>query len=176
LYCEEFNFHGTHKLFLFGNYKPIVSGTDEGIWRRLKFVPWNTFIPEEKRDRGIVPRLASEAAGILNWMIEGCREWQKTGLATPAVIDEAVDEYREDEDLLEQFIKAQCKMEGEIERGIFASNVKLWMESQGYKWSLSPHAIGGRIAKIDGITKRESNGKRFWVGLSMKDPKAFIHR
>ena len=45
---EKFiNFSPTHTLWMFGNHKPRISGTDEGIWRRIKLIPFEYKIPDE---------------------------------------------------------------------------------------------------------------------------------
>jgi hypothetical protein len=48
---EDFwDFDPSHSIIVHTNHKPIVRGTDEGIWRRLRFVPFAVVIPEEQRD------------------------------------------------------------------------------------------------------------------------------
>ena len=51
LFTNPFTFLPTHKLWIFGNYKPQISGTDEGIWRRIRVVPFTVTIPKEQRRR-----------------------------------------------------------------------------------------------------------------------------
>ena len=67
----------THKVVLTGNHKPIVRGQDEGIWRRLKLIPFDRVIPPERRDLDLPAKLREELPGILNWAIEGCVAWQR---------------------------------------------------------------------------------------------------
>jgi len=169
LYCEAFNFTPTHKLWFYGNHKPIVGGTDEGIWRRLNVIPFEIHIPEEKRDRRILERLWAEAPGIFNWALAGCLDWQKNGLSAPATVAAATKEYREDEDLIGQFIDIEFQRTGEIARGAFASCFKLWLHEQGYKWTPHPRSIAERVRREPGVSERN----RKWIGLSLRDPKAY---
>jgi hypothetical protein len=61
---EDFwSFQPTHKLFLAGNHKPSICGDDEGIWRRIRLVPWNVVIPEEERDPELPSKLRAELPG-----------------------------------------------------------------------------------------------------------------
>src|SRR5205807_5366150 len=59
---------------LFTNHKPIIQGTDQGIWRRVKLIPW---LYNFEKDPGIEPRpvvmemMRGEASGILNWLVIG---------------------------------------------------------------------------------------------------------
>ncbi len=50
LYGEYFNFIPTFKIFMATNHKPVIKGTDHGIWRRIKLIPFTTRIPDEKQD------------------------------------------------------------------------------------------------------------------------------
>ena len=71
LYGEFFNFIPTFKVFMATNHKPKIKGTDYGIWRRIKLIPFTNRIPEEKQDKHLEGKLKKEASGILNWLLEG---------------------------------------------------------------------------------------------------------
>jgi putative DNA primase/helicase len=177
LFCEAFNFQPTHKLWFYGNHKPAIHGTDEGIWRRLKLIPFTVEIPKEKRELNIVERLWTEAAGILNWAIEGCLEWQKNGLQAPESVTNATKTYRDDEDLIGQFIDGECQMSGEVMVGSLSSAYEDWAKAQGYKFTASPRSINERVRLVPGVSRHQGNGKnkgvRFWKGISLRDPAAF---
>ncbi len=106
LHKEFFEFKPQFKLLLSFNNKPMVRGQDEGIWRRLLFVPFEVQIPREERDRKLKHKLQGEASGILNWMLDGFRLWAEGGLTIPEEVQAATREYREDSDPLGQFISA----------------------------------------------------------------------
>jgi putative DNA primase/helicase len=69
LYGEFFNFVPTFKIFMATNHKPVIKGTDNGIWRRIKLVPFTTRIPGGKTGQ-TEEKLRGEASGILNWLLE----------------------------------------------------------------------------------------------------------
>lgn len=173
LYCEPFNYYPTHKLSFYGNFKPIVKGTDLGIWRRINLIPFTVEIPKEKRDRKIVERLWTEASGIFNWALAGCLEWQAGGLSAPESVKLATEEYRADEDLIGQFIEAECLLSGEIPKHVLAANFEDWAKASGYKYTPSPRAVTDRAKRVPGISDKKVQGVRIWVGLSMKDSAAF---
>ena len=104
LYGEYFNFQPTFKVFMATNHKPS-KGADHGIWRRIKLIPFTTRIPEEKQDKRLEEKLASEVSGILNWLLEGVFRWRKEGLKAPPVVLAATDEYRCDMDVIGNFVK-----------------------------------------------------------------------
>jgi putative DNA primase/helicase len=95
LYGEYFNFMPTFKIFMATNHKPVIKGTDHGIWRRIRLIPFTTRITEDKQDKHLEQKLKTEANGILNWLLEGARRWQKEGLKTPVEILSATDDYRD---------------------------------------------------------------------------------
>lgn len=102
---EDFwTFQPTHKLFLAGNHKPTVRGDDEGIWRRMRLVPWLVTIPEAERDTTLVDKLREELTGILAWAVRGCLSWLKDGLKTPAAVTGATRAYREENDVVGEFM------------------------------------------------------------------------
>jgi len=86
LHKDFFEFKAEFKLWLTGNHKPNIRGNDDGMWRRIKLVPFNETIPEEERDTELPEKLRDEASGILNWMIKGCLAWKEDGLQTPDAV------------------------------------------------------------------------------------------
>ncbi|RPK06535.1 hypothetical protein BSBH6_00158 [Bacillus subtilis] len=105
---EYFEFTPEFKVFFTTNHKPIVKGSDEGIWRRIRLVPFTVTIPKEKVDKKLPQKLAAEMPGILRWAVEGCLKWQKEGLKEPEVIRKATEGYREDMDILAPFLAEKC--------------------------------------------------------------------
>ncbi len=105
---EFFQFRGTFKIFLAANHKPGIRGTDDAIWRRIKLIPFNVQIPEANQDPELPDKLKTEAAGILNWMVAGCRQWQKHGLGEPAEVTDATAVYRDEMDYLGPFLQDCC--------------------------------------------------------------------
>ena len=76
------------------NHKPVIKGTDYGIWRRIKLIPFTNRIPEEQQDKQLEHKLRTEVSGILNWVLSGTANWKKEGLKTLRAIVSATYEYR----------------------------------------------------------------------------------
>ena len=91
-------------MFFTTNHKPIVKGSDEGIWRRIMLIPFTVTIPKDKIDYDLPDKLAKEMPGVLRWAVEGCMKWQTEGLRAPEAVKAATAEYREDMDILGPFI------------------------------------------------------------------------
>jgi putative DNA primase/helicase len=97
---DYFDFTPTFKLIIVSNYKPRISSVDEAMRRRLLLVPFTEHIPENERDRDLPNKLMTERQAILRWCLDGCLQWQKTGLAPPQAVCVATASYFEDHDTL----------------------------------------------------------------------------
>lgn len=173
LYREEFEFHPRCKIFLAGNHKPRIEGTDEGIWRRLRLIPFGTTIPEEDRDPELKGKLAAELSGILNWAVTGCLAWQRQGLGTPRAVRAATDEYRGEEDQLGTFLRERC-VEGPVRRvasGALYEAYKAWCAETG-EAPLSQHDVGRKLTER-GFEQQRANKERVRLGLALR-PSALV--
>lgn len=74
-YGKEFEFRPEFKLVEATNHLPKIHGTDVGIWRRIRLVPFTQSIPEEKQDILLPQKLEAELPGILNWALDGLQKW-----------------------------------------------------------------------------------------------------
>ena len=104
LYSEFFDFEPVLKAWIACNHKPRIIGQDQGIWRRIMFVPFDVSITAEERDKDLKEKLLEEREGILNWIIEGARMWQERGLDPPEKVRKATSDYKSEMDVLRDFI------------------------------------------------------------------------
>lgn len=117
--ANPFTFEPTHKLWIYGNYKPVVVGADEGIWRRLRLIPFTVKIPDAIKDTTFDDRFDAELSGILAWIVRGCYAWQKDGLTyMPETVKHATADYQAEMDKLQTFIDERCTVE-KFERCLF---------------------------------------------------------
>lgn len=107
LYGDEFEYSPEFKIWIATNHKPVIRGTDFGIWRRIKLIPFEVNIPKDKVDKHLRYRLRQEFPQILKWAVDGCIMWQLEGIEEPACVRDAVREYKQEMDLLAGFLE-QC--------------------------------------------------------------------
>lgn len=107
LYGDEFEYAPEFKIWVATNHKPVIRGTDLGIWRRIKLIPFEVNIPKEKVDKNLKYRLRKELPQILRWAVEGCIKWQNEGISDPDCVKQAVAGYKLEMDLLASFMD-QC--------------------------------------------------------------------
>jgi putative DNA primase/helicase len=84
-----------------------VTDDSHGFWRRVRLIPFLRQFKEDA-DRNLERILAEEAPGILAWAVRGCLEWQARGLTPPAIVTDAVEDYRRESDPLGEFIAVRC--------------------------------------------------------------------
>jgi putative DNA primase/helicase len=110
MYEEEFDLHPAFKLWLTTNKLPKIKGTDNGIWRRVRKIPFEyNFENDENKDQYFFEnKLMPEMSGILNWALEGCLKWQQDGIKVPDIVKYAIDDYRNDMDPIQRFLDECC--------------------------------------------------------------------
>ncbi|NLT52751.1 MAG: hypothetical protein GXX85_17745 [Ignavibacteria bacterium] len=115
LYQEAFQFKPKFKLWIYGNHKPRITGTDEGIRRRVKLIPFENTIPDEikKPKEIIMAEMKAEFSGILNWILEGYKLWRSEGLQNCAKVTLATNEYFSEFDTIENFLTDCCEITSE---------------------------------------------------------------
>lgn len=170
LYAAPVQFTPNFKLVMAGNHKPIVRGNDNGLWRRVRLVPFNRSFTPEERDLHLIDKLKAEAPHILAWMVAGCIKWQQHGLAdTPAAVRAATEEYRTDQDItgawFEERIVAASQHDSPA-ASLYAS-YSAWCTSNGHR-PASSTALGRRLEER-GYRKGKSRGVRVWFGLAVRE-------
>ena len=110
---DFFKFVPAFKLMIAGNHKPSLRSVDESISRRFHMIPFAVTIPLDDRDPALADKLKTEWPGILAWMIRGCLDWQRRGLARPQAVAEATDAYLESEDTFSAWINECCERDPE---------------------------------------------------------------
>jgi len=152
------------KLTISANHRPAVRGGDEGIWSRIKLVPWDQFIPDAERDRDLLKKLQAEASGVLNRLLDGLRQWFDIGLAFPEAVERATAEYREDSDIIGQFL-AECteaKEGARVQSSHLHRVLIAWQKARGDRQWSNKAMTGALLGR--GLRKKKSNGE-WWLGL-----------
>ncbi len=169
----EIQFKASHLIFLETNHKPIADASDLAFWYRVKCISFPfSFVPEprapfeRKEIKGLSDILMSESKGILNWMVKGCLEYQRIGLADPDAVKVAVKEYRADVDIIGQFLSDVCiiNAKAEISATILYSHYKDWCEANNLK-PLSGTRFGRDVSGRFGKARKDTGN--FYQGIGM---------
>lgn len=168
LYGNEFSYKPQYKLVMATNYRPIIRGTDHGIWRRIKIIPHNIIIPDEKQDKLLGIKLEKELPQILWWAIEGAIKYFKDGLKEPQVVRAQVIDYRSDMDIVARWISDNCEVGAdftETSKDLFKDITRYIEENKEYK--MSAQMFGRNMKKK--FEQRFINRSRTYVGIKLRE-------
>ena len=171
LYASEFEFTPEFKLWMATNHKPLIRGTDDGMWRRIMLIPFPVQIPANKVDKELKYKLEREGSGILNWIVQGAMMWQSEGLNPPTIVTNASEEYRDEMDVLSYFISECCETGDSYQApaGELFNTYKAWAEDSS-EYSMRKQKFGREMRKKF-KAKRMERGI-FYCGLRIrKDPR-----
>lgn len=168
LFKEQYEIDPQFKVVLSANFKPSVRGADNGIWRRIKLLPFLKTIPDGERipPRLLMARLRAELPGILNWALDGFLVWREEGLRMPDAVSRATEAYRRESDPIGEFMEA-C-----TERAV-GSNVTAkrlfdtycaWCKDNGID-HVTATSFGLNLA--DKGYRKERVGNVFYIGLAV---------
>ncbi|WGH20329.1 DNA primase/helicase [Arthrobacter phage MaGuCo] len=163
---EFFEFRPTFLLMLATNFKPNFKGQDEGLWRRVKLIPWERYFRPEERDHRLGDALLAEGPGILAWAVRGAIAWRKGGLQDPPVIRNSTREYRETSDALYGFLPGVYVPDpaGRVEAKTVFTAFQDYADEGNYldlrKWS--NRALYGALEER-GFPRRRSTGGKFVI-------------
>jgi putative DNA primase/helicase len=170
-YSEFVEAAPTYKVHLVGNHKPAIAGTDEGIWRRFLLIPWPVLIPPEERDPKLRERIAFESAGVLNWLLEGCIQWDKIGLQIPDLCKGATADFRQESDDLADFIAEHLEkdLEGYCLKSEVYESYKRWSDTNRIK-PMTKRLLGSALQERGFKAGRTSTATRdrSWTGWRLK--------
>jgi putative DNA primase/helicase len=165
---EDFwHFEPSHTFLMLTNHKPVVGGTDEGIWRRLRLVPWDVVIPKDERDKHLGERLALELDAVLAWLAAGYQDWRARGLGDPDQVVKATASYRAESDALGRFLDQRClAMSGfRVRSAELFSAWCAWCKTEGEEPGTQT-AFSTALTNR-GFDKHVTKTGKFWLGLGL---------
>jgi putative DNA primase/helicase len=171
LYESAFQFKPQFKLFLAANHKPVIRGTDEGIWRRVRLIPFTVQIPKSEQDKELLAKLREELPGILAWAVQGCQLWLEHGLGLPDEVRAAGDDYRAESDTLGAFIDEYCELGDEYatpSKDLYDAYAQ-WAK-EGGEFQLSQTAFGRRLEERGITSDKRGTGalRKVWrIGIRL---------
>ena len=161
LYGDEFEYTPEFKIWVATNHKPVIRGTDVGIWRRIKLIPFEVNIPADKVDKNLKYKLRQEFPQILAWAVEGCMKWQKNGLGEPACVADATKDYKQEMDLIAGFVEQCIVIDYASDRQYMSSELfavyNAWAK-QNNEWEMSSKRFGMEIMKKVPERKKTAKG------------------
>lgn len=170
---EWFSFRPEFKLWLSTNHRPVIRGTDDAIWARLRLLPFNFQFPEEERipRSKIWERITPELPGILAWAVQGLKDWRQFGLFQPDEVRESLRGYRAEMDVLGKFLEEKCfiKKRAEVTVKELYSAYAEWCEETGER-GVNQRLFSVRLGE-KGFQNQRTRAGYVWIGIGLKDGK-----
>ena len=169
LHKEYFEYLPQGQVFIAANLKPIIREKNYAAWRRLHLWPFTIKIM--KPDPKLEDKLKTELPGILNWAIEGLRDYQRIGLNPPKAVTSAVDEYRQEMNTVAFFISECCDIDSTETRKTM--NKDLYKAYCDFCIDQGIHIEGNKdfikeIEKLMCVAKGYHNKAIQWKGIRQK--------
>lgn len=158
-----FEFKPMGKVVIECNRRPSINDTDDGIWRRLKTLPFSHQVAPDKIDMSLPRRLAGERAGIFAWLVEGVVAWMAEGLRDdPASVREAVQDYRMGANPFAQWMDGRLIRDDQarVRASVLYDDYKQWMEDNGHDKPMSQKAFGAALGELQIVfAGKDGDGK-----------------
>lgn len=170
LHQEFFEYTPQFKIWMSGNHRPEIRGTDDAIWRRVTLIPFQVTIPEEDRNPHLKTDLLAELPGILAWAISGCDAWHTERLGRPEEVQAALVDYRSSQDKLNAFLEDATEKVGadiHIQAGVLFKAYGDWCKAN------NEHAMSmtmfGKSMKARGEGAQDAtSGLRYYCGRKLR--------
>ncbi len=172
LYKDNFTFKQTFTIFLATNHRPVITGVDWAMWRRVRLVPWEVQIPEGERrpqDEVVAELVTEEGSAILNGLLAGLKDWQGDHHWVAPEVQAATEAYRAEQDVLGAFLGECCELgvRYTVAANTLYERYTAWCERVGEE-AVSKNRFG-RLLRHRGLgQEREAGtGNRLWRGVRL---------
>ena len=171
-YKDPFSFVPSHTLVLYTNHLPKVGALDDGTWRRLIVIPFNAKIEGASDIKNYADYLYEKAGGaILKWIMNGAKRviGKKFDIRKPAVVDEAIRKYKENNDWLTHFLDDCC----EIDPSFSAKSGDVYNAYRSYcmqvgEYIRSTSDFYTALETVRGFDRRRTSKANIMIGLQLK--------
>jgi putative DNA primase/helicase len=167
---DHFTFTPTHQLWLMGNHKPAVRSGGRSFWRRLRLVPFEREVPEDKVVDDLQGILAAEhGPALLQWIVAGAASYAAGGLRDPDSVRAATADYAHDQDTVSRFLEELCHVGGgehvQTKVGAVRTAYEQWCTEAG-EVPVSAKAFGLALQRA-GIGSRRTKAARYYLGITV---------
>ena len=170
-YKDPFSFVPSHTLVLYTNHLPKVGAIDAGTWRRLIVIPFNAKIEGSSDIKNYADYLFNKAGGaILKWIMTGAKRVIEKDyhIVKPAVVDAAIQKYKDNNDWLSQFLDECC----EVGSGLIAKSGEVYNAYRSYCMQVGDYIRSTTdfytALECAGFERKRNKSARLILGLQLK--------
>jgi putative DNA primase/helicase len=162
---EFFDFIPEFKLWLRANHKPVITGTDNAIWRRIRLIPFEVEIPKNEQDPYLMEKLAHEYNGILSCAVSGCLDWQRERLNPSDKVVSATNNYRDEMDTIGHFLNEKTEVGESVSSKALYLIYTAWCDENGDR-PITQRIFSQALSEKGFENKHTKRGNVF-IGLSI---------
>ncbi len=173
----------TAKHIILTNVLPGFADTSDGVWRRLKLVPFDRVCPPEHRDVTLKQRLRAELPAIAHWALQGlARLLQQGGFTRLERGERLAVEHRRECNPVALFLAEECVPDpcGRIGRQKLYGRFRDWAQAGGHGRPLSKtkfnRAVGAIYSQPSEEVRDGRGGDRMFVGFRLSGPTDVMQR
>ncbi|MFJ8547219.1 phage/plasmid primase, P4 family [Streptomyces sp. NPDC093586] len=172
---DFFSFQPTHKLWMLGNHRPEVGTGGFAFWRRMRLIPFERVVPDDRKIDNLADVLVTEEGpGILDWLVRGARRYLngEKDLTGPERVRIATTVYAETEDHTGRFLAESCRVEPRLraEQAQLYAAYRSWCQNEGAT-AISSRAFAARVREVVGLTSPKqmilSNQRKYYPGIGL---------
>ncbi|MEV5898377.1 phage/plasmid primase, P4 family [Streptomyces sp. NPDC052127] len=172
---DPFSFEPTHKLWLLGNHRPEVGTGGFAFWRRMRLIPFERVVPDDRKIDNLADLLVmEEGPGILGWLIDGARRYLggDRDLTGPERVRIATTAYAETEDHTGRFYEECCRLGPDLraEQTALYAAYTTWCNNEG-ALVMSSRAFASRTRELVGLASPKgmilSNQRKYYPGIGL---------
>ncbi|MEU1276535.1 phage/plasmid primase, P4 family [Streptomyces sp. NPDC005799] len=172
---DPFSFQPTHKLWLLGNHKPEVGTGGFAFWRRMRLIPFERVVADDRKIDNLADLLVvEEGPGILRWLIDGARRYLASDrdLTGPERVRIATTAYAETEDHTGRFYDECCRLAPDLraEQTALYAAYTTWCHNEG-ALVMSSRAFAARTRELVGLASpkemKVSNQRKYYPGIGL---------
>ena len=164
---DYFDLHPSAKFFLSVNTLPKITGADNGIYRRLKVLPFEGNF-KDSMDKDLPEKLKAEIDGILTWAVAGFRRWYERGkLVEPQCVMDACAAYRAEMDTVQSFLDECCILDPKASTSLGVLYEAYLQWGKGLLTEPAKKHLFSALMGQKGFKKVKSGDWR-WKGVTLK--------
>ena len=152
------------------NEKPTITGTDDGIWRRIRLVPFEAQFRDGNRDPDLGAKLRAELPGILAWSVRAAVDYLSSGLPACLKVEASTQTYRHEQDVMLEFLDTCCHIDPDktVNSSDMYAAVSAYLETIGFRpWS--KRRVTSQLTKRGTIeTLKGTRGVRMLRGVGLR--------
>jgi putative DNA primase/helicase len=176
---DQLRFKPTHTLLMLTNVVPSAPFEDVAFWGRFHKIPFQwSFVdtPTEdyhkQRDKDLASAVREELSGIFARFVEGCREYQKIGLAPPDIVRQASEDQQDDENYMKDFLLECCDLDKDFSdpvADLYAIFKEWYEEIYNKRFTPSINKFGRMLVACGFYKEKDARGARVYAGLKLKE-------